>query len=252
MEAALAWQVGSRLYMAPEILFNARGGYTAKADLWSVGCIAFELLHGRAPYGSAPRSTEADLRRDIAEDRRFARDPPPALTEPCRDLLEGLLRRDPAERLPSRTRACSTTRGSAPPARRGRRAGAGRRGRGGGGLSAGRYAMSKALLGEGSFATVYRGSDEETGGAVAVKKVSWMKIRWRSPELIERHQQNLRNKMECLQSLDHPNIVKLLGLPRPPRPPPPHPPLALLAPPPPPPAVRPHFTARRPPAGADG
>jgi hypothetical protein len=43
-----------------------------------------------------------------------------------------------------------------------------------------------------------------------------MKIRRRSPDLIERHQQNLRNEMECLQSLDHPNIVKLLG-PRAPR-----------------------------------
>ncbi len=85
--------------MAPEILFRASGGYTAKADLWSVGCIAFELLHGRAPYGSAPRSTEADLRRDIADDRRYARDPPPALSEACRELVGRLLQRRPEARL---------------------------------------------------------------------------------------------------------------------------------------------------------
>ena len=157
-------QVGSRLYMAPEILFNARGGYTAKADLWSVGCIAFELLHGRAPYGSAPRSTEVDLRRDIAEDRRYARDPPQALTEPCRDLVGRLLQRRPEARLGydeffehrwlSRRASGGSGSGS---------------GSGGGGAAAGGAAAAAAAqrvvakkyvilpgspLGEGSFATV--------------------------------------------------------------------------------------------------
>ena len=61
---------------------------------------------------------------------------------------------------------------------------------------------------------VYKGTNEETGEAVAIKEVSWLKLRRRSPDLMERHQQNLRNEMECLQSLDHPNIVKLLGVQR--------------------------------------
>lgn len=139
--------------MAPEILFNARGGYTAKADLWSVGCIMFELLYGRAPYGSAPRSTEADLRRDITEDKRFAREPPPSLSEACRELLEGLLRRDPTDRIAYEglfDHSWLGGGGGAQPApgpvtvaNRGR-----------GVLISGKYVMSKALLGEGSFATV--------------------------------------------------------------------------------------------------
>ena len=136
--------------MAPEILFNARGGYTAKADLWSVGCIMFELLHGRAPYGSAPRSTEADLRRDITEDRRFVRDPSPAMSEPCRDLLQGLLRREPAERMEYEALFDHAWFGGAvQPAAPSAAAPRGR-----GVLIAGKYALSNSLLGEGSFANV--------------------------------------------------------------------------------------------------
>ncbi|RLN51451.1 hypothetical protein BBJ29_009840 [Phytophthora kernoviae] len=42
---------GSPLYMAPEILKFQK--YDAKADLWSVGTILFEMLAGRPPYGGA-------------------------------------------------------------------------------------------------------------------------------------------------------------------------------------------------------
>lgn len=41
---------GSPLYMAPEMLLNKT--YDAKADLWSVGVIAYECLFGKAPYSS--------------------------------------------------------------------------------------------------------------------------------------------------------------------------------------------------------
>ena len=42
---------GSPLYMAPEILQFQR--YDAKADLWSLGAILFEMVAGRPPYGGA-------------------------------------------------------------------------------------------------------------------------------------------------------------------------------------------------------
>jgi serine/threonine protein kinase len=75
---------------------------------------------------------------------------------------------------------------------------------------------------------VYKGKHQDTDEPVAIKEVSLSKVRRRSPEFAARHQQNLRNETECLRSLNHPNIVRLLGAPPPPPPPP------LLLPPPPP------------------
>ena len=64
---------------------------------------------------------------------------------------------------------------------------------------------------EASFIQVYRGKNQETDEVVAIKEISWLVIRRRSPEFIARHSQNLRNETDILQSLDHPNIVRLLG-----------------------------------------
>jgi serine/threonine protein kinase len=40
--------VGTPLYMSPQIL--KRETYTSKADLWSVGLILYELMHGTTPW----------------------------------------------------------------------------------------------------------------------------------------------------------------------------------------------------------
>ena len=90
--------VGSPLYMAPEILTRDGGGYDAKADLWSVGCILFELVMGRQPYGSRA-GNHMELIDDIKADRKYTPSPPIKLSEPCSDLLDRLLQRLPAQRL---------------------------------------------------------------------------------------------------------------------------------------------------------
>jgi|LakMenEpi03Aug12_release.lakeMendotaPanAssembly.Ray.scaffolds.fasta_scaffold4181098_1 serine/threonine protein kinase len=41
---------GTPLYMSPQIL-NEEGNYTSKCDIWSLGVIFYEILHGRTPWG---------------------------------------------------------------------------------------------------------------------------------------------------------------------------------------------------------
>jgi hypothetical protein len=84
----LGW--GSRPYMAPE---TWRGlSPTFKTDLYSLGCVAYQLMSGRPPF----RGSEAeDFRRQHLEES------PPELTAgplPLRRIVLRLLSKDPAER----------------------------------------------------------------------------------------------------------------------------------------------------------
>lgn len=40
--------VGSPLYMSPESLIHKN--YTIKSDIWSLGVMLYEILHGKAPW----------------------------------------------------------------------------------------------------------------------------------------------------------------------------------------------------------
>ncbi|PRW60240.1 Serine threonine- kinase ATG1 [Chlorella sorokiniana] len=86
---------GSPLYMAPEILHFHK--YDAKADLWSIGAILYELVVGRPPFTGA---NQFQLLRNI--ERSEARLPEALaaqLSPHCRHLIHCLLRRNPVERL---------------------------------------------------------------------------------------------------------------------------------------------------------
>lgn len=48
MLSTLTGSIQTINYMAPEIIL--REPYDEKADLWSLGCIAYEMLNGRHPF----------------------------------------------------------------------------------------------------------------------------------------------------------------------------------------------------------
>lgn len=84
---------GSPLYMAPEILKFQK--YDTSADLWSVGCIVFEMVAHRPPFGGA---NHIQLLTNI--ERNELRFPEHVQVSPaCIGLLQGLLRRHPHDRL---------------------------------------------------------------------------------------------------------------------------------------------------------
>ncbi|CAN0001028.1 unnamed protein product, partial [Ectocarpus sp. 6 AP-2014] len=92
---------GSPLYMAPEILQGHK--YGAKADLWSVGAILFEMLAGKPPFGGQNQiQLLANIRRGPSPPARDGFYPlPDGVPRPgrsCNELLCRLLVPDPQQR----------------------------------------------------------------------------------------------------------------------------------------------------------
>ncbi|KAI4158582.1 MAG: hypothetical protein LQ342_007321 [Letrouitia transgressa] len=86
---------GSPLYMAPEILRYEK--YDAKADLWSVGTVLYEMMTGKPPFRA---SNHVELLRKIerGEDRiKFPEET--TLMDSMKKLIRGLLKRNPVERI---------------------------------------------------------------------------------------------------------------------------------------------------------
>ncbi|KAI0024964.1 Serine/threonine-protein kinase ATG1 [Xylariomycetidae sp. FL0641] len=86
---------GSPLYMAPEILRYER--YDAKADLWSVGTVVYEMISGRPPFRA---NNHVELLRKIenSEDQiRFSREC--QVSADLKALIRALLKRNPVERM---------------------------------------------------------------------------------------------------------------------------------------------------------
>lgn len=82
---------GSPLYMAPEIIETK--DYTNRSDLWSVGMIIYEMLHGNTPYNDA--INPMDLLRKIRKRKIIY------CSKISRDavfLISGLLTIDPLKR----------------------------------------------------------------------------------------------------------------------------------------------------------
>lgn len=86
---------GSPLYMAPEILRYEK--YDAKADLWSVGTVLYEMMAGKPPF-RASNHVELLRRIERGEDKiRFPEDA--VVTDSMKKLIRSLLKRAPVERM---------------------------------------------------------------------------------------------------------------------------------------------------------
>lgn len=86
---------GSPLYMAPEILNYQK--YNAKADLWSVGTVLYEVCCGRPPFRA---SNHLELFQKIKKANDVISFPKHCELEPeMRDLICGLLTFDPSQRM---------------------------------------------------------------------------------------------------------------------------------------------------------
>ncbi|XP_062216092.1 serine/threonine-protein kinase ATG1c-like isoform X2 [Phragmites australis] len=85
---------GSPLYMAPEVMQAQK--YDAKADLWSVGVILYQLVTGFPPFNG---DNQIQLLKNILRSHEIRFPPDCELSHGCIDLCRKLLRLNSVERL---------------------------------------------------------------------------------------------------------------------------------------------------------
>ncbi|MEV5155640.1 serine/threonine-protein kinase [Streptomyces werraensis] len=82
--------VGSPEFLAPERALGQAPG--SASDLWSLGALLYTAVQGRSPFR---RATPLATLRAVVDDEL----PPPHRAGPLRTVIEGLLRKDPAQRM---------------------------------------------------------------------------------------------------------------------------------------------------------
>ena len=103
--------VGTPAYMAPEQITGE--AVDARADVYSAGCVLYELLAGRPPFTGA--STAEVLRRSLTEVPRPIEELRDDVPAPLAGVVARALARDPDERPADGRALAAALRGSPPP-----------------------------------------------------------------------------------------------------------------------------------------
>ena len=88
-------RVGTVGYMAPEIIDNEK--YTFSPDYFSLGCLVYEMIEGRAPF----RARKEKVKREEVDRRVKEMEEPYSrkFSDEAKSICQALLRKKPRERL---------------------------------------------------------------------------------------------------------------------------------------------------------
>lgn len=96
--------VGTHEYLAPEIIKGE--GHGSAVDWWTLGVFLYELLYGKTPFKGA--GNEETLANVVLQNLRFPDSP--MVSFQARDLIRGLLVKEPENRLGTETGAAEIKR----------------------------------------------------------------------------------------------------------------------------------------------
>lgn len=95
---------GTPDYFAPELIRST--GHTTAVDWWTLGILIFEMMSGHPPFESAyPMQIYSKVMKGISK-VQF----PPKCQGHVGDMIKGLLKKEPSERLPMRPRGVANLR----------------------------------------------------------------------------------------------------------------------------------------------
>lgn len=97
---------GSPLYMAYEMVARHPPRYGPEIDVWSAGVILYILLCGYPPFGSASQPPREIFAEIASCDLDLLSFPWPLISANAKELLTGMLQRDPAKRMTAHQVLC--------------------------------------------------------------------------------------------------------------------------------------------------
>ena len=84
---------GTVEYMAPEMI--RREPYGLKVDIWSLGVLLYEMLHGSSPF---PAKVVLQTKEDAGRTRKIEPKFSPKITQDAKNLILNMLKREPKDR----------------------------------------------------------------------------------------------------------------------------------------------------------